>query len=543
MKTIKDEYGKKIGGSKRDLWKVRGLILQDLEDMNDAEKESFIKKDNVWKKPDYQSMKKDGANVEIIYYIKLIRDGVAVKPVRAVDYEAYIERTRDIMDKAMSLVSFSTLTGAREQMLQHLKENGYAKSGYFWSLEEKMRVVGGSKLFKAIATNESKIRSAVKERHFLYSEEETKLAAYTFIEKKGCYSAERFKDWEGGSLTDCKLKNATGWTRISQLTVEQFDSIPENSVLILRGRTYISFAGTLSEAKERVLEFENAVASITESSVEQKKRKKKFVPEQLADVKRKVNGVETIRPLHVNGDDYIDNFSFHGIEFGNYMTELDRQASLDMGYDAFEDLAKALSVSCTDISLNGELSVAFGARGSGNEAAHYEPMRRVINLTKMRGAGNLAHEYGHALDFILGAEHTGRTSFSEAGRLQRYPAFENVKDVMKKKKNGNPTDFYMDALAFDSVHSKDAKGYWHSDVELFARAFACFVKDELAEQGIRNDYLCGHADTGVSINANGDTIYAFPRGEERENINKAMRVLVDTLILDGLLPCTLRHTA
>lgn len=48
------------------------------------------------------------------------------------------------------------------------------------------------------------------------------------------------------------------------------------------------------------------------------------------------------------------------------------------------------------------LAIAFGSRGKGNALAHYEPSRAVINLTKMKGAGSLAHEFGHALDDMLG---------------------------------------------------------------------------------------------------------------------------------------------
>lgn len=73
-----------------------------------------------------------------------------------------------------------------------------------------------------------------------------------------------------------------------------------------------------------------------------------------------------------------------------------------MGYDALMDLAYALEIDPTDIALGNRLSIAFGARGSGNALAHYEPMREVINLTKMRGAGSLAHEWGHAFDDIIG---------------------------------------------------------------------------------------------------------------------------------------------
>lgn len=55
------------------------------------------------------------------------------------------------------------------------------------------------------------------------------------------------------------------------------------------------------------------------------------------------------------------------------------------------------------ISLNGDLALAFGARGQGlsSARAHYEPAKVVINLTKMNGAGSLAHEWWHAFDHYL----------------------------------------------------------------------------------------------------------------------------------------------
>jgi len=50
---VHEDFGEKIGGAKKDLWKDRGLYADDLETMNEREAEKFVKKDNVWKKPDY----------------------------------------------------------------------------------------------------------------------------------------------------------------------------------------------------------------------------------------------------------------------------------------------------------------------------------------------------------------------------------------------------------------------------------------------------------------------------------------------------------
>jgi hypothetical protein len=111
------------------------------------------------------------------------------------------------------------------------------------------------------------------------------------------------------------------------------------------------------------------------------------------------------------------------------MSQNDRQASLNYGFDALKDLSAALKISGSDISYGGELSIAFGARGGGNAAAHYEPLRRVINLTKMRGAGSLAHEWWHGLDDFIGQK------MGAGGFLSERPAkdslFAKLIDTMK----------------------------------------------------------------------------------------------------------------
>ncbi|MEY4243547.1 MAG: hypothetical protein RLZZ245_1132, partial [Verrucomicrobiota bacterium] len=108
-------------------------------------------------------------------------------------------------------------------------------------------------------------------------------------------------------------------------------------------------------------------------------------------------------------------FGFRGVEFGNWMRQAgdgkERQEVLNHAYDGLIDLAELLGIPPMAISLNGELGLAFGARGQGlsGAKAHYEPDYVVINLTKMSGAGSLAHEWIHALDHYLGRQ-DGRAS-------------------------------------------------------------------------------------------------------------------------------------
>ena len=57
---VHEDFGEKIGGAKKDLWAARGLYVDDLLGMNEREAEKYVKKDNVWKKPDYAALIRSG---------------------------------------------------------------------------------------------------------------------------------------------------------------------------------------------------------------------------------------------------------------------------------------------------------------------------------------------------------------------------------------------------------------------------------------------------------------------------------------------------
>lgn len=95
-------------------------------------------------------------------------------------------------------------------------------------------------------------------------------------------------------------------------------------------------------------------------------------------------------------------FGFRGVEFGNWVSQganaKERQGMLNLVYDSLHDLAAILNIPTKAVSLNGTLGLSLGSRGSGNASAHFERDNLVINLTKTKGAGTLAHEWFHALD-------------------------------------------------------------------------------------------------------------------------------------------------
>lgn len=114
------------------------------------------------------------------------------------------------------------------------------------------------------------------------------------------------------------------------------------------------------------------------------------------------------RQGNVTGDDFRKTYGFRAVEFGNWQNQEERQQVMNHAYDALADLAEILDIPPRAIGLNGELALAFGARGHGltGARAHYETDYGVINLTKMKGAGSLGHEWFHALDHYFGRQDT-----------------------------------------------------------------------------------------------------------------------------------------
>lgn len=106
----------------------------------------------------------------------------------------------------------------------------------------------------------------------------------------------------------------------------------------------------------------------------------------------------------VKPKDFQEAFNFRGGEFGKWQMNQDGQTSLNHAYDGLHDLADIIGLPPRAMSLNGKLAIGFGSRGTGGKhsaKAHYEPDKEVINLTKMKGAGSLAHEWFHALDHYM----------------------------------------------------------------------------------------------------------------------------------------------
>lgn len=253
-----------------------------------------------------------------------------------------------------------------------------------------------------------------------------------------------------------------------------------------------------------------------------------------------------LKKLVRNGEDYrngidtdeetlLRTFGFSGVEYGESMPQRERTEYLNHAYDGFMDLSRVLNVDPQALSLGGSLGLAFGSRGRGGRRAalaHFEPSNNVINLTRLKGAGSMAHEYGHALANYFHRMTSGQVRGSgdlttsignqkpikemtqdSLGHLRKpiHDAFALIMASIKYKPSGpvgegdelsldtfdqsrsNLSTLQKDAYWTDNdSRSRSSEGYWATPHELFARSFETWVNHRLdnnTDGKFRNDFL------------------------------------------------------
>ena len=457
MEKIKDEFGKKIGGSKRDLWKNRNLCIEDLLDMNEREVETYVKKDNVWKKPDYEKMvKEDGVDREIVYYIKLVRDSLPTKPADSSEkYINYISKIKELLETISCVAEIQSFYPEKfkpEFIVQKSSYTVTAKPAYAGLLT--------AKTLKAVKTDLVHIRRDMNKKEFCMTADQkvlnsvyiyqynddchiTQMKGYNCLIYKSGYSSYYFYE-RNGEFADLDFKSGEWFVAT------------KNGIVLKASFT------SKEEAEAWTLKVLSGLNDVPKQA-KKNDAKKKYVPEQLKNIRHTGS---VFRMGSVTGDDYLNTFTFHGGEFGNWLNDNDRQYSLDYGYDAFYDLALALDIPSEAISMGGVLSIAFGARGSGNAMAHYEPLRQVINLTKTKGAGSLAHEYGHAINYIIGS----KVNKNSKSLLQTY-MFGSIPEVKK----------LVDTMLYNEVNGDERKKHFEKEFQKYKEICFKWITSELSD--------------------------------------------------------------
>ncbi len=646
------DFGEKIWGARKDLWTSRGMLLEDLEGASFSEKQKYVTKTNVLPKLNYQSLKEEGLSRNVIYFYKLIIDSLPVKPALSIE--------GDTEEKIQNYISYLHLI--QNDILENVKTE--EDINQYWNhlqtlglFEVKHHIIYPKEPYSDLLTNKF-CRTAQRSLQAIKAEANTK--SFLMTEQEKIEEDLHILRYDGTNVYFEKdyydrdtlvLKTSFGQYYFYNLPKPK-EEWENNTYFILYKRNIMDLnihsENEALAAKAKIIE--DLISQ--KDSEEQKKgstRKKAFIPPSLAEVKR--TALFEWREADATPDDYLNLFKFRGGEFGNWENQTERQMNLNNAYDAFADIAAALGVSKESITGEGKLAIAFGSRGHSKALAHYEPDSKVINLTRMKGAGSLGHEWAHFLDNMLSSKTTGfatetdqysipelksllttmkyyhrplteeefisdkeqqlkrsenllnkwinslfpTTKLSKEQQEQRLELISKLIDDsstnlnsyinffyanqeeplalqelsnyrkacldyiiskedrkmlagilegMGRTKNKTfdstatvrmETEFFKGSKFFDDHFSGAGKGYWASDVEMFARAFHCYLKDKLQEKNIRNDYLCGHSEAPVVTNEQGQQIAAIPFGKERIAINQAFDTLIEAVKEQGTI--------
>lgn len=297
----------------------------------------------------------------------------------------------------------------------------------------------------------------------------------------------------------------------------------------------------------------------SENTVDDPNAKKRMVRTRIDQVVRDMP--KLVRTGDVTPDQFKTEFGLADVGFGNWVAKGRDQRHLNAAWDAFADLAERIGVQRKAIGFFGRMHLTIGALGHGKHAAHFSPNQPapdgtkvpVINVTNTKGDGTLAHEWGHALDYLVMRESAegkrvmnrvlavlkksfdltdaenaindglkGRRWMTQFAISGPKGSVQNVQALVSYHAytKSTPTKFKADA---DSL----GKGYWGSDVELFARAWEAFIFDTL--QG-SNNYLVsdwvkdGHVTKDAGYNGT-----PYPVGEERELFNGVFTAVLKSM--------------
>lgn len=412
-KTTKKQadFGEKIGGARKDEWAARGLTSADMEGMNAREIQKYAKKERVWKRPNWEQAVADGGDRGLLYAQNEIYKSLNATPSSAFSYRNKSEA--DIL--AAAKLYADEITEIRKMAENAKTAEDFKDMGTKWITEKGYAELKNGRL----TWTDKYYRSPA-----LYGS--NYLVAVDKMAQRFNILGERALMEGFGVPSDSKLPRGY---EIRKTADSFYGSKAEtgNYYIVKSGyRVAVGF-NTIEEAIAYGKEHFGSATTAAKAG------KQRYVPEQLSEVHRE--GLDYRQGRDIAGDDYIRDFGIKGGEFGNWLSELDRKTSLNYGYDAFCDLADALGMEKTDISLNGTLNIGFGSRGQGltGAAAHYEPLRKVINLTKMNGAGSLAHEWWHAFeDYISGDTNQSEMSsnFSKLPKNTRAAATELVNTML-----------------------------------------------------------------------------------------------------------------
>ncbi|WP_042258536.1 LPD1 domain-containing protein [Butyrivibrio proteoclasticus] len=548
----KHRFGEEIPMSRADI-AVGTIGLMEYDELNETEKDKCLKRDFIWKAPNMKKLKAENANMDLVFWQNEIRKSLYTRPARTHidDYRRkYVSAVTSIRDKVMNATEPCKILvdGQQVSFISWAKEQ--FTSGSYVSSDASCAVTSTT----FTDWDPKQIHRCVVKQRFGFTPEEAAMQdanedIWGFIYDGMCPSdrhlmkPDKFyrdnESWHDSEKSKCFMVGCSSAWSYYHLPNATAELIKEGYAVVTSLRSHKVLSICKAEELEKTLNdvrkaFIAAKLDVPEKEI--KRRKRKFVPEKL-DTVRQIGGMDADSLIAVP-ENFMEVFHFRGGEWGNWLNADERVLNLTMCYNSFFNMANILGIKPECTSLGDMMSIAFGSRGRSSASAHFEPGGNVINLTRMSGAGCLAHEWGHALDYYLAKRYEIPAEFATEAKIhfEKDGTFYRTWDILPKEFVAvyyaieDAKEFLKGSKKFDELFTKNGHGYWSSNCELWARAFDCYISDKLKAAGIIDTYLSRGADS-FYWEENGIMYRAYPAGEERNRINKAFDDLIKHLFV------------
>lgn len=487
-----EDFGQKIGGARKDIWQSYKDTLDEAKDI-DVAAEPLSKS---WPAPNYDSLLEAGADPWAVAFMHAARDEIPAKPSKSWRLKGWVDQVKLLRDFAIGLADGAvSVEHAREEITKRdsLRDIAgrielYMEVGHSQSLRGVRISYGNYSLHNGIEYDPPKTIWTV--------EQKAKATAFSNWPRELANGATREE-----AIANFKAKFSTleiNKPASKDVKFEIYSTIGEPGYQIGKkiGRNPILLTDSFKTIKEAREYLRDHQAELVE-----KLEKAKEIPNVRRDTNEPRVGEDMRGGKDVTPQMFGEAFGFKGIEFGNWVEQKKRQADLNAAYDALMDMAAVLDIPPKALSLNGELGLAFGARGTGGidpAKAHYERDFVVINLTKKDGAGSIGHEWWHALDNYFsrmrGKKSDVMTEALDVSLASRGAKFientvvrrEMIEAFGKVNRAINETALKARSAKLDA---KRAKEYWTTAPEMSARAFESYLISKLQDQNASNDYL------------------------------------------------------
>lgn len=530
-----DDFGEKIEGSRKEMWQKYAERMEGAKQVDTAAQPLA----KSWPEPDYQALIDNGADPKAVALVRALRDEIPSKPRAKWKVRGWVNLVEGMRGHAESIINGDLSVSRVYEILDDQRG----------SLPENIR--GRAELYEAVGHEHSLKGVTFARREYAIYKGEKDVTRWTVekppksnslsnwpqelaVGKTRDEALDQFKKNVASGMLDGEGKKGKAPVRFS---IYQYRIGDTKRTYIGKkvGKDYLDLESfdTVKEARDYLRD--------NQDKLEAKLAKMKEIPAH-----RKESNSPRVGADHRNGGDvtpqqFGDTFGFRGVQFGNYVEQGRRQQDLNEAYDALMDLAGVLNLPPRALSLNGELGLAFGARGKGaagrgkghTPKAHYESGNIVINLTKREGAGSLAHEWWHSLDnYFSRARGEGDRFLTETPykrgegvRPEVVEAFNQVNRAIKQ------TRLKQRASILDKTRSKE---YWSTGREMSARSFESYVIEKLKDNEQSNDYLANivsedYWNAAAKLGLEKEGTYPYPEAAEipviREAFDNFFRVI------------------